>query len=92
MLPCLHFTVSGKHLGSGNFGNVRLATLNGRTIAVKSQSPADGTRASFIALLTELKVMLYIEKQGGHDNIVRLVGANTTDIKTCDAFTRHGFE
>ena len=73
-----------KELGGGEFGRIRLVRLKGVLVAVKSRKPtAQVDPDSFIALLAELKAMLFIKKEGGHANVVGFVGANTKDIRTC---------
>ena len=76
-----------KKLGNGHFGIVRLAYLNGEPMAVKTRhliGSAANDPASFIALLNELKMMQYIQQQGGHENVVRLRGAQTRNIRNCE--------
>ncbi|XP_035711954.1 vascular endothelial growth factor receptor kdr-like isoform X2 [Folsomia candida] len=63
-------------LGSGAYGLVYKGSLDGRNIAVKTlKRNADVNYLR--SLLTELKVMIYLNE---HPNIVNLVGANTKHL------------
>jgi len=68
-------------LGKGEFGVVFKGTVEkgGTLEEVAIKTTKSSNNAQYIRnLLSELKVMIYI---GEHPNIVRLVGANTDDIR-----------
>jgi len=54
---------------------------NNKVVAVKTVNN-NPTRKSFNALLTEIKVMIYV---GYHPNIVEFLGAVTKNIKHCNS-------
>jgi len=74
-------TIEGNILGSGQFGVVHKGSLttNGgkEAVAVKTVTP-DVNVENFKALLSEIKIMIYLDQ---HPNIVYLIGACTTNIK-----------
>jgi len=76
-------------LGSGEYGLVVYGIYknanppnNGppfaKPVAVKTTKPIKNGKEQFKALLSELKIMTFIEK---HPNIVNLIGACTQNIK-----------
>ena len=74
-------TFSGNVLGSGQFGVVHEGFLsqNGgkELVAIKTVTP-DVDVETFKALLSEIKIMAYLDR---HENIAYLLGACTADIK-----------
>ncbi len=66
-------------LGSGAFGLVLRGKLSGHPeeVAIKTIKPFSAI-SYFKALLSELKIMVYI---GKHENVVTLIGAYTGKIK-----------
>ncbi|ODM99387.1 Vascular endothelial growth factor receptor 2 [Orchesella cincta] len=77
-VPAARFEVDQKSLlGSGAFGMVLKGKVYGRPVAVKTVNRfAD--KSYLQALLSELKIMIYI---GKHDSIVELVGAFTSQLR-----------
>ncbi|CAL8122848.1 unnamed protein product [Orchesella dallaii] len=77
-VPTARFEVDQKNvLGSGAFGMVLKGKVYGRPVAVKTVNRfAD--KSYLQALLSELKIMIYI---GKHDSIVELVGAFTSQLR-----------
>lgn len=78
-----------KVLGSGEYGLVLYGLyknanpVNGSTpvvkpVAIKTTKPISSGKEHFKALLSELKIMAYLEH---HANIVNLVGANTQNLR-----------
>ncbi len=72
----------GHELGSGNFGRVvkaeavglKNADENVTTVAVKMIKPTAKSKDAIVALVRELKILIYL---GEHLNIVNLLGACT---------------
>jgi hypothetical protein len=67
----------GEILGSGAFGIVYKGIVHGVPAAVKTVK-ADGGKESLKALLSEIKIIMYI---GKHEHIVQLLAANTSDLQ-----------
>ena len=65
-------------LGSGEFGTVFKGTVyESRDVAIKMVKP-DMDKAFTKALLSELKIMIYL---GRHENVLELVGAYTSKLR-----------
>jgi serine/threonine protein kinase len=77
----LHFE-KGQELGSGCFGRVVRAEAVGlkdadesvKTVAVKMIKPTAKSKDALVALIRELKILIYL---GDHLNVVNLLGACT---------------
>jgi len=69
-------------LGKGEYGSVYKGNLDDSNysteVAVKVIEPETIDASCFKLVLSELKVMTYV---GEHPNIVRLIGANTSEIE-----------
>jgi serine/threonine protein kinase len=76
------FFKKGLEIGSGNFGRVvkaeavglKDADENVTTVAVKMVKPTAKSKDAIVALVRELKILIYL---GEHLNIVNLLGACT---------------
>jgi serine/threonine protein kinase len=72
----------GQEIGSGNFGRVvkaeavglKDADENVTTVAVKMVKPTAKSNDAIVALVRELKILIYL---GEHLNVVNLLGACT---------------
>lgn len=77
------YNINNYILGKGAFGLVFRSTMdNSRMVAIKTVPKSNYGDTNFdklTALLSELKIMIYL---GKHPNIVQLIGAVTTDIRT----------
>jgi len=71
------FADEDKILGQGAFGMVVEGSVNGKLVAVKMLLPGSG-RPYLKSLISELKLLSFL---GQHENIVNLVGANTSQLK-----------
>lgn len=67
----------GSILGTGQFGLVLKGSIGATPVAVKTIKPKTDT-IYFKSLLSELKILQFL---GTHENIVNLIGANTTNLK-----------
>jgi len=74
-----YYTDENDVLGSGAYGIVFRGKLVGYPdeVAIKTMKP-HSTLSYFKALLSELKIMVYL---GKHENVIHLIGAYTGRIK-----------
>jgi serine/threonine protein kinase len=78
----INFNEEGQEIGSGNFGRVvkaeavglKDADENVTTVAVKMVKPTAKSQDAIVALVRELKILIYL---GEHLNVVNLLGACT---------------
>ncbi len=67
--------VMGKEIGRGGFGSIRLATLKGREVVVKTLFE-ENTGAAYQELLRECRMMSFLD----HVNVIQLLGVCTTPL------------
>ena len=76
-------------LGRGQFGIVFKGTYDNEKVAIKTTQPTSD-KTFLKALLSEIKVMIYLTKDDnetnkeyltGKNNIVNLIGCNTKDLQ-----------
>jgi serine/threonine protein kinase len=87
----------GQEIGSGNFGRVvkaeavglKDADENVTTVAVKMVKPTAKSKDAIVALVRELKILIYL---GGHLNVVNLLGACTKTNVIGEIFTHENMK
>ncbi len=64
----------------------------GRTVAVKVLKQDIVNKEMFKTFLVELKIMAFVNFiKGGHENVLRLIGAYTEEIRNCKLIPRRKF-
>jgi serine/threonine protein kinase len=72
-------------IGGGAFGVVYKGVVYGKTVAIKVLKRDIVNKEMFKTFLVELKIMAFVNFiKGGHENIIRLIGAYTEEIRNCE--------
>ncbi|CAG7722062.1 unnamed protein product, partial [Allacma fusca] len=78
-----NFNTDNLELGRGAFGVVFKGQIGNQIVAAKTVLP-DADKSTVLALLSELKIMIYL---GKHEHLVELIGACTEFLREGDLIT-----